>query len=167
MKKLLYVFAAAFVLYACSSKPTGEQTTSASATSGPFINAAYYGDTISGDGAITTADLLKQMEGKDTLYTKVEGEIESCCQAKGCWMKVKLADGSLMRVTFKDYGFFVPKDAEGKKVIMDGVAFYKETSVERLQHFAEDGGASKEEIAKITEPETALAFEAHGVIIKE
>jgi hypothetical protein len=164
MKKTLLVFAAASVLYACNSSQTTEQT-SASGTEATFVNASFYGDTISADGALTTAELLSQMAGKDSLYAKVEGEIEECCQAKGCWMKVKLADGTLMRVTFKDYGFFVPKDANGKRVVMDGVAFYKETSVERLQHYAEDGGASKEEIAKITEPETGLAFEAHGVVI--
>ena len=36
-------------------------------------------------------------------------------------MKVETADGSLMRVTFKDYGFFVPMDIGGKEIVMEGV----------------------------------------------
>ena len=71
-----------------------------------------------------------------------------------------------MRVTFKDYAFFVPKDASGKTVIMDGYAYKNVTTVAELRHYAEDAGKPKEEIEKITEPESELVFEAHGVIIK-
>ena len=97
---------------------------------------------------------------------KVEGEIVEVCQKKGCWMTVKKDDGSTVRVTFKDYGFFVPKDAAGKWVVMEGIAFFDTLSVETLKHYAEDAGKPAEEIAKITEPEFKLSFEAEGVIIK-
>ena len=96
---------------------------------------------------------------------KVEGEVESVCQAAGCWMKIKLADGKTMRVTFKDYGFFVPKDISGKKVIFEGTPSIKTTSVAELKHYAEDAGKSKEEIAKINEPKTELSFVANGVLV--
>jgi Domain of unknown function (DUF4920) len=96
---------------------------------------------------------------------KVEGEVESVCQAAGCWMKVKMADGKTMRVTFKDYGFFVPKDLAGTKVIFEGQPAVKTTSVADLRHYAEDAGKSKEEIAKITEPKTELTFVADGVLV--
>lgn len=97
--------------------------------------------------------------------TKVVGEVESVCQVKGCWMKLKLDNGETMRVTFKDYGFFVPKDIAGQKVIVEGVAKTKTTSVAELQHYAEDAGKTKEEIAKITEPKTELTFVADGVLV--
>lgn len=96
---------------------------------------------------------------------KVSGEVESVCQAAGCWMKIKLADGKTMRVTFKDYGFFVPKDISGKTVIFEGIPSIKTTSVAELQHYAEDAGKSKEEIAKIKEPKTELTFLAEGVLV--
>ncbi len=126
-----------------------------------------HGEKISEKGAITTQALAEKMANKDTTYqVKVTGTVESVCQAKGCWMQVKLADGKTMRVTFKDYGFFVPKNIAGKTVVMDGKAFVKTTSVKTLKHFAEDAGKKPEEIAKITEPERALAYEAKGVIVK-
>ena len=96
---------------------------------------------------------------------KVEAEVESVCQAKGCWMKVKLADGNTMRVTFKDYGFFVPKDISGKKIIFEGTPEVTTTSVDEQRHYAQDAGKSKEEIAKISEPKRELTFVATGVLV--
>ncbi len=96
---------------------------------------------------------------------QVKGEVESVCQAAGCWMKVKLEDGKTMRVTFKDYGFFVPKNLAGSKVIFRGVPKVTTTSVEDLKHYAVDAGKSKKEIDAIKEPKTELTFVADGVLV--
>ncbi len=96
----------------------------------------------------------------------VEGTIQECCQKKGCWMKVDMGNGESMRVSFKDYGFFVPLDAGGSTMTMKGVAMYDTISVDFLKHLAEDANATQEEIDAITEPELALTFEATGVHIK-
>jgi hypothetical protein len=127
---------------------------------------SFHGEKITADGALTTAQLVQKMETAEALPAKVTGTVESVCQVKGCWMKVKLPEGQTMRVTFKDYGFFVPKDIVGKTVVVAGTASQKTTSVADLKHYAEDAGKSKEEIAKITQPEKALGFVADGVIVK-
>ncbi|MEE1962973.1 DUF4920 domain-containing protein [Allomuricauda taeanensis] len=101
----------------------------------------------------------------DTLQTQIMGEVTEVCQAKGCWMKVKLDSEDEVFVRFKDYGFFVPKDAAGKKVVMNGAAFLEEMSVEDQKHYAEDEGASEDELAQITAPKRTLRFEADGVLI--
>jgi len=80
-------------------------------------------------------------------------------------MIMKLNDGDDMRVTFKDYKIFVPKDLAGKEVILDGFAYADTTSVEDQRHYAEDAGKSAAEIAKITTPKKQLAFEAKGVVV--
>jgi len=125
----------------------------------------YYGDTITAEGAIPASQLIATVGDKQMMNLKVEGKIESCCQKKGCWTEVFVNDSETVHVTFKDYGFFVPKDAGGKTIIMEGVAKYDTTNVDMLKHLAEDAGKSKEEIEKITEPEYELVFEASGVII--
>lgn len=130
-------------------------------------DASYHGAKITPNKAISTEALTKKMVKKDTVYAKVTGEVESVCKVKGCWMKVKLDNGETMRVTFKDYGFFVPKDIAGKTVIFEGKAFNKEVSVAELKHYAEDAGKSKAEIAKINKPEKSLNFVAEGVIVKK
>lgn len=123
-----------------------------------------FGKKIKPSGSSEAAALKGKTEF-DAKAVKIEGEVESVCQAAGCWMKIKTADGQTMRVTFKDYGFFVPKDIAGKKVIFEGIPAVKTTSVAELQHYAEDAGKSKEEIAKITSPKTELTFIANGVLV--
>lgn len=109
--------------------------------------------------------LVDKVQGTEAVTAKVTGEVESVCQMSGCWMKVKLADGQTMRVTFKDYGFFVPKDIVGQQVVFEGVAKNKIISVADQKHYAEDGGATKEAIAKITQDKKELTFVAEGVLV--
>ncbi|AWV98449.1 DUF4920 domain-containing protein [Arcticibacterium luteifluviistationis] len=113
----------------------------------------------------TAAKSLKQLDLSDTADLEVEGEVNAVCQAKGCWMTVNLENGETMRVTFKDYGFFVPKNLAGTKVVFKGKPEVTETSVEELRHYAADAGKTKKEIMAITEPEIALTFVADGVLV--
>lgn len=132
----------------------------------PASNVKGYGETITADGAISTAELAKALAEKEEVATKVEGEIITSCAMKGCWMDMKMADGSTMKVRFKDYGFFVPtKGLEGKRAVIQGVATREVLDVATLKHYAEDAGKSKEEIEKITEPQNKLMFLADGVLI--
>ena len=131
------------------------------------VNVSYFGDTITPDGSISAAELKDKLGAQAAMNCKVEGTIESVCQKKGCWTEVALNDSESVHVTFKDYAFFIPKDASGKKIIMEGVAKYDTTNVEMLKHLASDAGEPQSEIDKITEPEYDMVFEASGVIIKE
>lgn len=103
----------------------------------------------------------------DTTQVKYTAIVEEVCQSKGCWMKLRLEDGTQAMVKFKDYAFFMPKDIAGKEVIVDGKAFVEEMSVEDQRHFAEDAGKSAEEIAAITLPKKTYSIEAAGVLIKQ
>ena len=80
------------------------------------IQGDYFGEEfkISGEASKTSAP-FDGISGKDSLQTQIVGEIKEVCQAKGCWMKVALESNDEVFVRFKDYGFFIPKDAAGKK----------------------------------------------------
>ncbi|WP_428654091.1 DUF4920 domain-containing protein [Runella sp.] len=134
---------------------------------GAYAQDGYFGKKITDKGAVASTTLAQKMGSKEKMSAKVTGTVESVCQAKGCWMKIKTTDGQTMRVSFKDYGFFVPKDIAGKTVVFEGEAKVKTTPVAELQHYAEDAGKSKEEIEKITEPKHELTFVADGVIVKK
>jgi hypothetical protein len=185
MKKIILFLFVGFFVYACSPEAkeaadkTGQEVTAnTEEVDEPEVavfpadsvaedgSRSFHGFRISEEGAQPIASLATLMGGKGEIETKLEGTIEACCAKKGCWMTMPLADGSTMRVSFKDYGFFVPKDAGGKIAIIEGKAFNDTTSVADLRHYAEDAGQSKEEIEKITKPEIAVNFEATGVIIK-
>jgi len=164
MKKILFLFCAGISLIACSPKGN-ESSVTEGADSSKKINAAFYGEKITADNAVEAATISSKIAGKDSLDAKLKGKIVDVCQKKGCWMNVDLGNSKTMRVSFKDYAFFVPKDAAGKSVVIDGRAYNDTTSVEQLRHFAKDAGKPDEEIAKITSPEAAVTFEAKGVII--
>lgn len=125
-----------------------------------------YGAVITKDGAIDVKTLPTKMHGQKNITVKISGDIVAACKVKGCWMTADLGNGQTMRIRFKDYGFFVPKDAGGDFFYAQGVASWDTTSVAQLQHYAEDAGKSAEEIAKITEPKVELVFLAEGVLIE-
>ena len=126
-----------------------------------------HGADISEDNAVEMAKFEDLFTGKDSLEIKLVGTIEDVCQTKGCWMTVEMEDNTTMMVRFKDYEFFVPKDAQGKTAIVDGIARVETISVADQKHYLEDNNATQEEIDAITEPEITYSFEASGVIIKE
>ncbi|KAB5488322.1 MULTISPECIES: DUF4920 domain-containing protein [Flagellimonas] len=130
------------------------------------IKGDYFGEEFKVSNKVDkTSAPYEGLVATDTLQTQMMGEVTEVCQAKGCWMKVKLDSEDEVFVRFKDYGFFVPKDAAGKKVVMNGAAFLEEMSVEDQKHYAEDEGASEDELAQITAPKKTLRFEADGVLI--
>ena len=98
---------------------------------------------------------------------KIEGEILSSCPMKGCWMKIKSEEDTIL-VRFKDYGFFVPKNGiAGDKTIINGKLSIDTLRVELLRHYAEDAGKSLDEINKIKDPEVSMTFLADGVLIRK
>lgn len=164
MKKIICVLLCAGMLM--SSCATGSSSSDAVVTAQDTI-AGSYGEFVSVDNAVTVADMFQTLQRTGTFDGKVMGEINEVCKSKGCWMTMELPDGNKMRVTFKDYGFFVPTKSSGHMAIVNGKASKTITDVETLRHFAEDEGLSAEEIEKINTPKEEYTFEAEGVLIQE
>ena len=86
---------------------------------------------------LTVAQATSEVNAGRTVA--VRGPAAEVCQSKGCWMV--LADGARsIRVTFQDYGFFVPKDIAGKTVVVEGVLSRRPLSVDEAKHYAEESG---------------------------
>ncbi len=129
-----------------------------------------FGEQITDENTISADEMrtkFKSLKAGDTLNIKFASKINSVCKKKGCWMKLDLGEEKESMVRFKDYGFFMPLNADDKEVIVNGKAYVTETSVKELQHYAKDAGKSEEEIAKITTPKYTYAFEANGVLMKK
>jgi len=130
---------------------------------------ASFGKEINDTDAIYPKGMLeryKDLKAGDTINAKMRGKIKEVCSKKGCWMTIDIDGKDQIMVKFKDYGFFMPLNAEGE-VVMNGKAYVSETSVEELRHYAEDAGKSEEEIAAITDPKFEYGFEADGVLLKQ
>ncbi len=125
----------------------------------------YFGEKIDDKGITPMEEVISSLEVGKKVHAKVKGQVTGVCKMKGCWMTIQDEKGNEFFVRFKDYGFFVPMDIEGKTAVIEGEAFIHITPVEELRHYAEDEGKSKEEIEKITEPKREYRFTASGVII--
>jgi hypothetical protein len=111
------------------------------------------------------ADVLANPDKYTTEAVVVDGVISNACTRKGCWMQLApAADANGVRVTFKDYGFFVPLDAKGMKARAEGVAVVKTLSKEEADHLAGEG-------AKLARNEDGTArevsFIANGVELRK
>lgn len=164
MKSILTIALSVLLFTACNE--AGQTKQDAAKTEDGAVKAEYFGEKITEDGAMPTDSLKAMMGDKNELECKLSGKVDAVCQKKGCWMELKNSDGSTMRVTFKNYGFFMPKDCSGRTAIVDGIAKVDVTSVDDLKEYAKDDGKSKEEIESIKEPLKELVFEAKGVILK-
>jgi len=160
------LFLSIALLSACNNTTNQAEVKTEANEQSANIDYQYYGDSITPDRAVTTADLLYEMQQNDTVLAKVEGKVLSSCAKKGCWMKMDLGDGKEMHVTFRDYEFFVPKNLDGETAIIEGYAITDTIGVDHLRHLAHDAGKSEEEISTINEPEVTVSFEATGVILK-
>ena len=72
---------------------------------------------------------------------RVIARVSEVCQKKGCFF-IAQEGNSVMRISFKDYGFFVPTDISGKRVILTGEVVAREVTVDDAAHYAEDLGAA-------------------------
>lgn len=164
MKKIVIIAAFALTLISCNKKEETAVKTESKLTY------ASFGDKITDENAIAKEEMLakyKTLKAGDTINVKLATKINEICQNKGCWMTLELGNDENAFVKFKDYGFFVPMNAQKRETIVEGKAFVEETSVAELKHYAEDEGKSPEEIAKITAPKTEYKFLANGVLISK
>lgn len=164
--KIQFVFAAfLFVLAACST-PEKTAETETETTTEESKDVSYGPEKVDAAKAVPVSKMLEMHEGKDSKeeYT-FEGTIVDVCSKAGCWVNIDKGDGETFMVRFKDH-FTIPTDTKaGTKVLVHGLAWNDEVSVDMLRHFAEDAGQSQEEIEKITEPSFELNFEADGITL--
>ncbi len=99
------------------------------------------GEKVSGANPVAITKLMAsptEFEGKTVT---VEAPVRKACTKKGCWMELTGVDakGPGIRVTFKDYGFFVPLDSEGSRAKVEGVVKVAELSDARAKHYEGEG----------------------------
>jgi hypothetical protein len=152
MKKIVFL---SFIVFTLSAN--GQDKEKVQAAKG-----VVYGQVSEEKSTITVDDLSNKLVEK-AFTGQLKGKVAEVCKAEGCWIRLQKADGTTMMVRAKDHAFLMPENIVGKTVLIEGDATVKETSEELRKHYAEDGGKSKEEIAKIKGPEKSVEFAAKGV----
>ena len=91
------------------------------------------------DEAVPLVQLADIGAGNVGETVRVEARVSKVCRSKGCFF-VAVDGDSMVRVSFKDYGFFVPTDVSGKRLMFVGEVIEKELSAEEAEHFTKDMG---------------------------
>lgn len=89
--------------------------------------------------AMALADLLADADRYLDREVKVTTSVAQVCQKKGCFF-IARDESHTARVSFKDYGFFVPSNISGRTVTLAGELKRKEMSEEQAEHYNEDAG---------------------------
>lgn len=115
--------------------------------------------------AISVAALLENPDAYTSAPVVVEANVVSSCTRKGCWMELAAEKGQPgVRVTFKDYGFFVPLDAKGMQARAEGVAAVKTLSKAEADHLEEEGATIRRNSDGSA---TEVSFVATGVELRK
>lgn len=80
------------------------------------------GAAIGDSPVVDLAQALRSISSYADRTVTVEGTVNRVCQMKGCWMELVPAGADRgIRVTFKDYAFFVPTDSRGASARLEGM----------------------------------------------
>ena len=123
MTRSVLVCALCTCFLACESKPSENATPETPANAEPAKNTKRYGAALGSAQKAALGTVLAKPDEYANKNVIVEGEVRRACTRKGCWMEIaesvdKAAPGA--RVTFKDYGFFVPLDSAGSHARVQG-----------------------------------------------
>jgi hypothetical protein len=88
---------------------------------------------------LSLGDLIKDNDKYLDQEVLLATRIAKVCQKKGCFF-VATEGAVTARVSFKDYGFFIPTDSGGKDVVLVGTFSRKSVSKEEAEHYATDLG---------------------------
>jgi Domain of unknown function (DUF4920) len=129
-----------------------------------IASAEHYGAEIKSKTPLSLAAAIKQLDSKPSADVLIESKVDKVCVVKGCWMALTNSNAKDdVRVTFKDYGFFVPSSIIGKTVLVEGKLEKVVMSLEDTKHYVKDAGGDP---STVTTPRTEYRIVANGVQVK-
>ncbi len=144
---------------------TAAPLAAAPAANKPAAAPTKFGAPLSAAPALTAQAVLANPKQYDDKDIKLTGQVSGVCQNKGCWMTIGTGEpgAASIRVRFKDYAFFVPRDCLGKTATVEGHFKLTTLSVAEAQHYADDAAKAGAAPKKITAPQATLSLMATGV----
>ena len=157
-------FAGTGTLRAVLAAIIGMSLSVAPAVGGDDTGIIKRGEKIGKSPKVAMADVMKTPEKFFDKTVALEGTVAEVCQKKGCWMEVLPgSDSTSVRVTFKDYGFFVPKDCHGMAVLIEGKFEKKVLSKDDADHMEAEGANI---VRNADGTATEIGFVATGVELR-
>lgn len=130
----------------------------------PALGTQLYGSPLGSSEAVELSEVLSNPEKFHDRNVVVSGYVKRACSRKGCWMELSTnAEKNSVgcRVKFKDYGFFVPTDAQGSSARLEGLVQVTKVEKAAVEHYESEGGTFPSKAADGTAKE--VRFVATGV----
>ncbi len=130
---------------ACQSRSTPAPEPSAAASALSPRQVEKFGARIRSDEpGLKVSELVAKPEAFEGRSAIVNGYVRRACSRRGCWME--LAEGADehspgCRVTFKDYGFFVPTDSAGATARVEAKVVVASISPSSVNHLESEGAS--------------------------
>jgi len=135
-----------FSVLACKTAaepaPAAEAAPPGPSSASPTAARKVFGAPLAAAPAVALGDVLKAPDKFAEQSVLVEGEVRRACTRKGCWMELSEGQDPAApgcRVTFKDYGFFVPTDSAGSKARVEAKVESKVLKPSLVAHMEEEG----------------------------
>jgi hypothetical protein len=125
-----------------------------------LAGAEKFGAPLSGAPVVALQDLVANPDAWAGRTVRTEGPVSAVCSQKGCWMTLKAGE-KIVRVTFKGYGFFVPRDGAGSLATVEGVFKVATLPEATAKHYAGETPGGKPDAIKGEQKELSLV--ASGV----
>jgi len=124
--------------------------------------AEHYGAPIKSGQPVSLEAAIEQLAAVDSTNVLVESKVDKICVVKGCWLGLVSKTGDV-RVTFRDYAFFVPPTLVGKTVWVEGKLEKITMTLEETRHYVKDAGGDP---STVTIPRVEYRIVANGVQVR-
>jgi hypothetical protein len=144
MSRGLGWFLLLLTLGACKTEAAASGEPSAPEAAPPASAAPHksFGAPLGQSPRVALGEVLKAPDKFAAQTVLVEGDVRQACTRKGCWMELsegREAGAPGCRVTFKDYGFFVPIDSAGSKAKVEARVESKGLKPQLVAHMESEG----------------------------
>lgn len=142
MRAILLLLTLPATLLACKNEPSANASPTASASAASEPGWTGYGAAFANAQRVSLTKVLAEPANYAGKTVYVEGDVRRACSRKGCWMELaESADekSAACRVTFKDYGFFVPLDSAGSRARLEAEVQVEEVKAAHVEHLEEEG----------------------------
>lgn len=135
---------------ACNSSPREPKAEAAATGSVAAVPSAggkvpeRFGDAIKTSTRQSLSEVLSAPDGYAGKTVLVEGHVRRACSRKGCWMELAASSDASApgcRVTFKDYGFFVPTDSAGASARVEAAVEVASLEPRHVAHMESEGAS--------------------------
>jgi hypothetical protein len=160
MRKAHILFVAVFISLVAITA-VGQQKSNSAESCPDTAEVVKRGAALGNSPSVALADVLdapKLFSGKTVT---IDGVVERSCTNKGCWMEIAPNPGAQgVRVTFKNYGFFIPLNSKGMRARAEGEFTVSEITKEKADHLEGEGAHLKRNADGSA---TEVTFVASGV----